>query len=91
MANTQYDKQRGSNGQPKPGQPRPVVVAALASQQTVIEHAKEIMDQLIPLRRGMTADGIAAEAFELARAFAAEAKKDAPPVAANLTGVPSDV
>lgn len=80
MAHVHDPSKQHGNGAPKPGQPRQSLAAASAAVKPpaspVIEHAKEIMDRLIPLRSGYTPEGIASEAFNLARAFAAEAAKE---------------
>lgn len=77
MAHTQHDKQRMQNGQPKPGQPRPSLAAVLPKPpDAVAEHAREIMHELIALRRGMSAEAVAKEAFDLARAFRDEAQRE---------------
>lgn len=79
-------KLHGQNGNQQRGtQPRPSVSTALPAANappSVSMHAREIMAQLIPLRQGYTSDAIAAEAFQLARAFAAEdVKSSSAPVA----------
>lgn len=70
------------NGQQK----RPALAAALPKTPSAIEsHAREIMLALAPHRMNHAPAMIAAEAFNLARAFAAEAAKD------SQSGAPSDV
>jgi hypothetical protein len=60
----------------RPGQPRASLAAILPKTPSAVSvHAKEIMAQLIPMRQGFKPAAVAEEAFNLARAFAAEEAK----------------